>query len=67
MYYILYSIYASSIKNKLKRTKLVPSLKCQTLNIQATYESSISCFNGKWPRKQKISFKKLIGVQGLRK
>ena len=47
IYDILYSINLSIVSSmkKVIRTKLF--LKCQTLNMQATYESSISCFNGK--------------------
>jgi hypothetical protein len=35
------------LHKKKYATKLVLSLKYQTLNMQATYESSISCFDGK--------------------
>jgi hypothetical protein len=50
MYYILYFINLPTdvfLYKKKYATKLVLSLKYQTLNMQATYESSISCFDGK--------------------
>lgn len=67
MYCILYFINlppdVSTIKKKYTVymwPKLVLSLKCQILNMQATYECIIFCFNRKLLWITKISLKKLI-------
>ena len=66
IYDILYSINLSIVSSMKKIIRTKRSLKCQTLNMQATYESSISCFNGKLLSLIKNIFKNVICCSILR-